>query len=142
MSRKIMKQGFDHPCRDTCSGWRQGYERGIMEREEVGVKLHSTMDAVVWANEFCKITKLTDLDQDTMRAWFANSIMCGWDHAHQRMNKDHTQVLNFCAGLISTMDQFKDKHPEEVRDWILKEVQAINDKDAEYEREQQQSNQP
>lgn len=27
----LMAAGFDHPCKDTCSGWRQGYERGRYE---------------------------------------------------------------------------------------------------------------
>jgi hypothetical protein len=59
------------------------------------------MDAEVWASEFTK-QFLSDrhgpdcqcgedsrgyLDHDTMRAWFANAIMCGWDHAHQRMEE-------------------------------------------------------
>lgn len=33
--------------------------------------------------------------------------------------KEVDTILNFCAGIISTMDQFKDKHPEEVKEWIL-----------------------
>lgn len=31
MSDKIMEAGFDHPCRETCSGWVQGRERGIFD---------------------------------------------------------------------------------------------------------------
>ena len=31
MNDKIMEAGFDHPCRQTCSGWKQGFERGQME---------------------------------------------------------------------------------------------------------------
>lgn len=30
---KAMKQGFDHPCRETCSGWRQGRERGRFDAD-------------------------------------------------------------------------------------------------------------
>jgi hypothetical protein len=26
------KPQFDHPCRETCSGWKQGYERGLLAR--------------------------------------------------------------------------------------------------------------
>lgn len=26
---KLTKAGFDHPCKDTCSGWKQGYDRGV-----------------------------------------------------------------------------------------------------------------
>ncbi len=29
----------DHPCRDTCSGWKQGYERGVSEASEAKHKL-------------------------------------------------------------------------------------------------------
>lgn len=25
------KEKFDHPCKQTCSGWQQGYERGVEE---------------------------------------------------------------------------------------------------------------
>jgi hypothetical protein len=28
LDKILMSQGFDHPCRETCSGWKQGYERG------------------------------------------------------------------------------------------------------------------
>lgn len=31
MVDNLMKNGFDHPCRGTCSGWQQGYERGQYE---------------------------------------------------------------------------------------------------------------
>ena len=26
---KVHEAGFDHPCRGTCSGWQQGFTRGI-----------------------------------------------------------------------------------------------------------------
>lgn len=66
--------------------------------DTLGVKLHSTMDANEWAKEFSRLF-LEDkhgqdcqcgedsrgyIDLDLMRAWFANAIMCGWDHAHQQ----------------------------------------------------------
>jgi peptidoglycan hydrolase CwlO-like protein len=25
---------FDHPCKETCSGWKQGYEKGLKKAEE------------------------------------------------------------------------------------------------------------
>lgn len=25
------EQDFDHPCKETCSGWKQGYEKGKAE---------------------------------------------------------------------------------------------------------------
>lgn len=27
--KKVMDSGFDHPCKQTCSGWQQGYDRGV-----------------------------------------------------------------------------------------------------------------
>lgn len=35
---------------------------------------------------------------------------------------DAQKALRFAAGLISTMDQFKDKHPEEALEWIKTEA--------------------
>lgn len=29
-----MAQAFDHPCKQTCSGWEQGFERGFHEGQE------------------------------------------------------------------------------------------------------------
>lgn len=34
MSDKIMEAGFDHPCRQTCSGWQQGKERGEFDSKK------------------------------------------------------------------------------------------------------------
>lgn len=118
-----------------------------MENDNLGAKLHSTTDADVWAKEFMTTFKNHSgksawIDEDTIRTWFANSIMCGWNHAHQKLDKKHSQILNFCAGLISTTDQFKNTHPMDVRDWILKQIQEMNDKDAEYEREFREAKQP
>lgn len=31
----LLKAGFDHPCKQTCSGWKQGYERGQSELAEL-----------------------------------------------------------------------------------------------------------
>jgi len=33
-------------------------------------------------------------------------------------------VIRFCAGLISTMDAHKNKHPEEVEQWIYDNAQS------------------
>lgn len=46
--------------------------------------LHETMDANKWAKEFMRIwgTRLTEIDESLMLAWFSNSIMCGFDHAN------------------------------------------------------------
>jgi len=43
--------------------------------------LHKTMDAQVWARVFMEYSKrYGPFDEDTMLGWFANAIMCGWDH--------------------------------------------------------------
>lgn len=90
-----------------------------MSDDKLGVKLHSTMDAKIWAEEFCKLNNCAD--EGMMLSWFANAIMVGHDFRARKAGK----VLNFCVGLISTMDQFSGKHPEEVRQWILDEVEKL-----------------
>lgn len=47
--------------------------------DNLGAKLHDTMDAQVWATEFCRLNN--SADHGMMLAWFANAIMVGWDHA-------------------------------------------------------------
>lgn len=41
MSDPILKAGFDHPCRETCSGWRQGFERGALDVDNLKALLRS-----------------------------------------------------------------------------------------------------
>lgn len=31
----IYEAGFDHPCKQTCSGWKQGFERGQFDLKEI-----------------------------------------------------------------------------------------------------------
>jgi hypothetical protein len=40
------------------------------------------MDAKVWAQEFMDVVveQGVAIDEDLMLGWFANAIMCGWDH--------------------------------------------------------------
>jgi hypothetical protein len=51
------------------------------EIDEVGKRLINTTDAVVWAEEFCRIFDgkfvNTDVGQDVMLTWFANAIETG-----------------------------------------------------------------
>jgi hypothetical protein len=35
---------FDHPCRETCSGWKQGYERARAEAAELVALLQEWYD--------------------------------------------------------------------------------------------------
>lgn len=30
----MIEQQFNHPCKDTCSGWKQGFERGQNSNDE------------------------------------------------------------------------------------------------------------
>lgn len=39
--------------------------------------LHTDMNAERWAKEF---VQLNGGDEDLMRSWFANALMCGWDN--------------------------------------------------------------
>lgn len=57
--------------------------------EPFGAKLHSTMDAKVWAQEFMRLRRDNpeSLDEGLMLAWFANAIMCGYDEACRRKEK-------------------------------------------------------
>ena len=44
--RKMTKlEDLDHPCRQTCSGWQQGRERG---QAEVQKKLDKAVEALEW----------------------------------------------------------------------------------------------
>lgn len=60
-----------------------------------------SMDAVVWAKEFMRLynnNKLRPInipdwvDEDTMRGWFANAIMAGYDEARRRYEKPNEEV--------------------------------------------------
>ena len=55
----------------------------VQHDDDIGMKLFFNMDANVWAEEFCKINPIAD--KDFMRSWFANSLMCGWDCAMDKI---------------------------------------------------------
>jgi hypothetical protein len=70
-----------------------------MTAPQIAEQLHSTMDAKVWAEEFARLF-LRDrhgpdcqcgedsrgyIDDELMYGWFANTIMCGYDHATNRL---------------------------------------------------------
>jgi hypothetical protein len=53
--------------------------------------LLQTMDAKVWADEFNKVLVSKGeqpYDPGWLIGWFANSIMCGYDHAHWKLNPE------------------------------------------------------
>lgn len=46
------------------------------------IDLHQTMDAAIWAKEFCRIADNLghkNIDEGWMVGWFANAIMVGYD---------------------------------------------------------------
>lgn len=55
------------------------------------VDLVQTMDARAWAAEFMRITGGT-VDEETMIPWFANAIVCGWDH-HYWQSDEYKQMM-------------------------------------------------
>jgi hypothetical protein len=55
------------------------------------INLVRTMDARMWAAEFMRITGGT-VDEQTMISWFANAIMCGWDH-HYWESDEYKQMM-------------------------------------------------
>jgi len=46
------------------------------------IDLHSTIDAKVWTDEFCRLNAAAD--HGAMLGWFANAIMAGFDEANRR----------------------------------------------------------
>jgi hypothetical protein len=62
-----------------------------------GKKWPQTMDANVWAIEFCKLNSASD--HGTMIGWFANAIMIGFDTANWRNEKErkHSEA-EVCCG--------------------------------------------
>ncbi len=51
MSNKIMEAGFDHPCKQTCSGWQQGFERGAFDLEACQKRLEAAVRLLKVTNE-------------------------------------------------------------------------------------------
>lgn len=48
------------------------------------------MDGLAWAKEFCKRAAASPAiatDLETMRGWFANAVMAGFDEAQRRFQK-------------------------------------------------------
>ena len=67
------------------------------------VDLHQTMDAQVWASEFCSVFEEIyghKIDDEWMHSWFANSIMCGYDHQSWKRDKEYIYILKTCGGDI------------------------------------------
>ena len=67
------------------------------------VDLHQTVDASVWASEFCKVFgKLykSNIDPEWVHSWMCNALMCGWDHQSWKRDKEYIYILKTCDGDI------------------------------------------
>jgi hypothetical protein len=49
-----------------------------------------TMDAMVWADEFCK--RFPPVSREDALGWFANAIMAGYDTAQMRLSADNARL--------------------------------------------------
>jgi len=52
------------------------------DKIEADLNLLNTIDGVVWAKEFCRVTGFTD--ESWAISWFCNAIMAGFDEANRR----------------------------------------------------------
>ena len=68
------------------------------------INLVRTMDAQAWAAEFMRITGGA-VDERTMIPWFANAIMCGWDH-HYWQSDEYKQMV---AGALQSTEPTGEK---------------------------------
>jgi len=89
--------------------------------------LHKTMDAQVWARTFMEYSKrYGPFDEDTMLGWFANAIMCGWDHHAQSSDtdaksneKELESVKNFETELTGLINHYSIENASNTPDFIL-----------------------
>jgi hypothetical protein len=57
------------------------------------VPLNEVFDGSVWAKEFMKMNfKPQDIDEELMRAWFCNAIMCGYDYSERKKEQELTKL--------------------------------------------------
>lgn len=63
--------------------------------------LLSTMDAQVWATEYCRLNPGADIGN--MIGWFANAIMVGFDEANRRNQAKRDALLT--QNTITTVEQ-------------------------------------
>lgn len=81
------------------------------------IPLNDNFDAQAWAKEFKKINP--EADESIMLGWFANAIMCGYDHASRKQNSKLERAkaaLEFYANgdhvTCSCEDEWPDLHHE------------------------------
>jgi len=74
-----------------------------VEVKKAEVNLHSTMDAKVWTDEFCKTyEKLYNqkIDEEWIYGWMCDAIMCGYDHQSWQRDNEYIYILKTAGGDI------------------------------------------
>jgi chromosome segregation ATPase len=56
MSDQSKPREFDHPCKETCSGWKQGYECGLQAAEAQISELNERLETVNDTSKFKQMT--------------------------------------------------------------------------------------
>jgi hypothetical protein len=81
----------------------EGDDAPAAASDTLGATLSATMDATVWAREFHQLHPA--MDEGTMLAWFANAIMCGFDHAKGATS--HEDILKQAVAICAIEAQLK-----------------------------------
>lgn len=58
--------------------------------------LNDDFNSARWAQEFWELygDRLDLVDMDLMQGWFANAIMCGYDHGRRASEKEQSAAVN------------------------------------------------
>ena len=82
---KIMEAGFDHPCRQTCSGWKQGYERGQYETE----KLKASKELNFREQTLITIKEIENFatHKDKCEVRYGHKCGCGYEKANKLLER-------------------------------------------------------
>lgn len=74
-SDALHKAGFDHPCRQTCSGWQQGYDRGYDELKAKHERVLQMLELAVAQLQYTQnLFKAEDLDNSVVLSMIAHEI--------------------------------------------------------------------
>jgi hypothetical protein len=110
----------------------------VQEEQEKEVNLHQTLDARVWAKEFCKIFKdlyKHDIDEEWIIAWMANALMTGYDHMSWKRDKNYIYILQGNSGGIIKVFHYepsiKDMNAA-YAEYLGYGIDKINEVDAEF----------
>lgn len=92
--QKIKLAGYPSPETGETLYRREPSEPWRKDPPMKATELASSMDAVIWAREFCKLNSSADFEM--MIGWFANAIMAGYDEAKRRARKEASSVKKEC----------------------------------------------